>query len=147
MKTNLTQKLIYLFLIFSTGLLISCSSSNKSPVGTYKFGDEGLNIENIVEIKDDGTWTLETYESGKLHEGFLSPDGGKWTLKELKLKSYEGEKVYKIICFTGNEHGYLFEDGCISALPDEIMSHSDNIYTWGEIPFGKLSNNETECKE
>ena len=147
MKNIFTPKFLIksLLIIFSIGCLISCNSSD-SPVGIYKFGNKDFNVEGVVEIKDDGTWTHKTYESGKLHEMFLHPTEGKWTLKVLELNSNEGIKKYNIICFEGNENGYLFKDGCISALPDEVLTHTDNIYSWGSEPFGDLSQGQTRCK-
>jgi len=147
MKTIFTKNksIKFYLLIFCAGFLINCTSSN-NPVGTYKFGNKDFNIESIVDIKEDGTWTHKTYESGKLREMFLHPTEGKWILKELKLKSNDGEKIYKIICFDEDNRGYLFEDGCFSALPDKILTHSDNIYSWGSEPFGELSNGQTRCK-
>lgn len=120
--------------------------SNKvSPEGTYYYSNNTFNTEFYVYLNEDGTWYSETFESGKKIDFSITSQKGKWKLINIHLKSSRGEDNYSLITFNDDNTAYLFDNGCIKPLPDEIISHNDNKFTWAEVPFGSLTNEE-RCK-
>jgi hypothetical protein len=132
---------VFFLLTYFKPNYIADTDPTNSPDGTYYYSNPSFNLETYVYLKKDSTWLEETFESGKLRIS----EKGSWKLVELQLKNSRGYKTYTLITFKNDNTAYLFQNGCIKPLPDEIISHSDNKYSWAEIPFGPLVDNE-RCK-
>ena len=115
------------------------SSSAKGAAGEY-YWEGSFGWETIVTLNEDGTWKKQSFENGKENIDEYSVTSGTWKVETVIKGGVKNKKEYSVLVFNENKFmAFIFEDGCVSNLNDDIFLNSDfPLNPNGNKPFGNL---------